>query len=197
MLRKQIRVGDVLYWQESGDWNRASLYDAARVTVLAVEPHRPDTYGPGDYVPGRPRSTKDMLVSFERRNADGSGFDPAIRRLVRVADLRGPWEETLAARLAMEAAKRDRAREDREKRETVAVAVEAAIERAMRSSFTTARNATSSFDNRSMALARVSVSLADFERMLNRLDELEQAAQELIGEREAEGEEYFTAAPGN
>lgn len=176
MQRKQIKVGDVLFHQEPRSWNDNSLWDIARVTVVAIEPHRLNSsrtdYEPG--IPGRfgKSTTRDLLVDLEARKNDGSGFHPARRTLVRVADLRGPFDEAMAAAQQRHEAKQTRYHEQVARKQAVRDAVDAAITRARADGISSAVDGTSHHFNDRMEFARVSVSLADFELLVKAAAEL-------------------------
>lgn len=176
MKRSSIKAGDVLYWQEIGDWRRDTTYGHARVTVVDVRPHHRS--GTGALVPGNPyrRESYNLLVSEERPVAGKPGkFYPAERTLVRVADLHGPYDETLTAVKAREEDKRDQAVKARDQRAAVKEAVQAVIDRAKQAGVTNAHDDTMHAYNDRLGFARVSMSLADLTHLLDQLDDARRA----------------------
>lgn len=163
MKRKDLKVGDELYFANPYEWDhnvvpdddeRFSRHDLGRVTVLAVEPYA-DRSGAWsrhtDYQP----TARGNGVLVEKKGR---------RRVVQLAYLRGPWESTLAE---VEA----RAKEDRE------ASRQAEAERDARRDATTAvtrRAADAGFSVEPYTRhgeAQLLISAADLTRLLDRLDE--------------------------
>lgn len=91
MKRSELTVGAELYYAERYDWGNNHPADGTyagwrlgKATVLAVEPYAHETYGFGRRI---------------RQTGRGNGVLVEIaghQRLVQLANLRGPYEQTLA-----------------------------------------------------------------------------------------------------
>lgn len=108
MRRGELKVGDELYWATPSDWSHN--YTGRKVTVLHVEAY------------SRNYSHK-IQATYDGK---GGGVHVTVHQpgssnredVVRLGDLRGPWETTLAAVEERQKRNREQARQDGERAAT-------------------------------------------------------------------------------
>lgn len=113
MKRSELKVGDHLYHAKPGNWQNDYVGHDAHVVVASVEPHTRESFG--RRTPMKTRSGGGVLVKVVDNGRPESEWHETV---VRIGDLRGPYEETLkeirerqaqqhAAREAADAARED------------------------------------------------------------------------------------------
>lgn len=186
MKRKDINVGDELFYARPGDWNYdKGSYPAERVRVVSVSPYHQTDFGRGP-MPGGNGVLVEVLDVETGKPGEPYRWGNN-RYAVNIMFLRGPYAETAAMLAARREEKSAARRGISERRKAVSAAVATVVNRARLDGWSSVHDVTS-WEATEVRNARVSISLADFERMLNKIDELGNAVQEFIGEADAEGE---------
>lgn len=108
MKRSELKVGDELYWAKPYDWKHD--HTGKKVTVLHVEP-----YGRAEYGRREIRPERDGKGSGVHVEVNGFGVRD-WKDVVRLGDLRGPWETTRDAVEARVEAKRQHENDERVRR---------------------------------------------------------------------------------
>jgi hypothetical protein len=152
--RTEIHEGDVLYWDTTPDWEQqGNPGPFRRVVVVDAESRWRTVFDKlGDDEPGQGVLVEALTVGGDTK-----------RRVLQPAHLRGPYDETLAHVLVVQAA--DREREDRQKaaqRERTANEM-AAVDRATALGIPVSRNHATS------GPGRVEVDVEVFEEILDAL----------------------------
>lgn len=184
MKRSELTVGAELFHAKPGDWSRGQGSYPKRVRVLAVEPYRAVDFG------GAPRKTSTGNgVYVDVLNDDGSSqqFRWGTGYVVQLAHLRGPYAETVAALDERNAAEAKQASEARTVREESLRQLDATVVRAIKAGLTTAVGDLS-WHASALTDATVTVGVVELAALLDQLDELSAATDELIGLTDHEGD---------
>lgn len=191
MKRSELQVGADLLHAKPTEWINNYVGSVNKVTVVAVEPHAERRFHGNsntrdDYYQVKGSSRADVLVEWHYRHrspdAPDGYVEGAYLTLVRLTDLRGPYEETLTAMQARREAARQASAETAARRNTARKQATATVDRARR-----IFGLHSVFDATRWDAEHASVRISADE-LNGLLDRLERAERELAEARAGSGE---------
>lgn len=183
MKRSELVVGDELYHARLVDWRDGytKTQPDSRVRVLSLDPYTVASY---IRAPIRSSTGTGVLVEvLDEKTGAPRAFPWGTGYVVRLGHLRGPYAATVTAVAARRAARATIQDEESARRRALTDAVDATIDRARLDGWSSARSE-ASWGTIHPRNVRVSVSLADFERMLARLETLQVEARHEASLRE-------------